>query len=147
MSALYLHGDWLVVIRSHAFGIMMPSTGNMIMAPADRAALYSYNVSDPSRPVLEHQASASGWHHGSRMVDGTVYAVVQESIWTNNVVSTPVVTGGDWRWIMPVSMFGVSAVVLGVASFRYLRRPRQRGGEGTEGPQNGAQDDRTPANL
>ncbi len=96
ISALYLEGDTLIVVRYHSLFYAMGAAYSAMLPSEESTALFAYNVSDPSRPVLEHQAGASGWCAGSRMVDGTVYAVVQKSIWANGGISLPAVTdGGD----------------------------------------------------
>ena len=50
-----------------------------------------------------------------------------------------------WSWVLPSSVLGLAAFALTYAALLHLRRPRQRGGEDTEGPSTGAPDDQPPS--
>ena len=90
IEALYLEGGTLIVVRSHQTSYVM----NAMQAPPaeESTILSSYDVSDPTRPVLTHEVGASGWYAGSRMAGGTVYAVVQKNVWMDGRVTPPVLT-------------------------------------------------------
>lgn len=89
ISALYLDGDRLTIIRSAGQYYVMDIDWNVERAVEAGTTLSVYNVSDPSAPALEHEAGASGWYTGSRMIDGIAYIVVHNDLWRGGSVATP----------------------------------------------------------
>jgi uncharacterized secreted protein with C-terminal beta-propeller domain/DNA-binding HxlR family transcriptional regulator len=101
IGGLYISGDRLVIISS-IYSYVRPMLD--IIAPSYMGStstiIGTYDVSDRAQPTLLKESSAEGSYYDSRMVDGYVYAIAQESVYSGGPIALPTVaTGGVERTI------------------------------------------------
>lgn len=97
ISDLYLDNGTLVVVYSCSEQNVSPGPAyDAIYLPVEqRTVVAAYDVSDASDPHLAYQAGVDGWPVSTRMVGGTVYAVVQHYIWDRGAPDLPEVQDGN----------------------------------------------------